>query len=144
VALVLVAVISCLVGCGDRPHPYYSELKALPGASLIYPGSLVDRELGSDSDNLMGGNAADYGIRALTNSSPSEVLDYFNTELTSLGWVRDDSIAELFGYWTAAYGWTRNGRRYLLGFCGDRGRAVMLKNHPDWATYRTIYSTNLQ
>jgi hypothetical protein len=142
--LVLLSIVTLLTSCRDRPHPYLSELKQLPGASLVYPGSLLDRELGSDSDSLMGGNPADYGIRALTNASPAEILDYFNARLVSLGWMRDDSVADLGGYWATSYGWTRNGRRYLLGFYGDRGRANMIKVNPEYVRYRTIYSTNLQ
>jgi hypothetical protein len=143
--LVLVTLISCLTGCGaHRPHPYLAELKQLPGASLIYPGSVVDRELGHDSDNLMGGNPAEYGQLALTNASPEQVLDYFNTQLTSLGWTRDDSIAELTDSWTTAYGWTRNGRSLQLGFYGDDGKIGITSSNPGYFHYQTVYSTNLQ
>ena len=125
-------------------HPYYSELKRLPAAALIYPGSRVAGEVGSDSDNQMGGNPATYGHWAMTNFSADEVAGYYDKQLSLLGWTSNNAAGAGDSSWSAAYAWTKDGRTFELGiYDRDRVRRVV-EYFPDYAGYSTIYETCLQ
>jgi hypothetical protein len=143
VVLFLVVALFSLVSCG-RPHPYYDELKTLPGATMLYPDSHFDTDLGSDSDNKMGGNPAVYGKRALTEATIPEVLKYYDTQLLAKGWTRNASKAFHQPYWEDSYAWTRGERILQLGFYGKDGIAKMVERNANNANYHTVYETHLQ
>jgi hypothetical protein len=113
-----------------------ARLKAMPEASMAYPGSVKLSE-GSSQENMWA--QADYGRTYGVQATLEEVHAYFSSNLASGGWTATYCIhgnLEL-----TCFRWTKADVELRLGFWDPRDRYHMLHDWP--SKYATIYDVDL-
>lgn len=93
VAIAVVVWVFMLVWFPNRPKPRLSQLRRDPAAQLIYPGAVVAFTSGRDSKRGLGGEPIGSSIARIeaTDATPDQAIAWFDQQLTSMGWTRDDS-----------------------------------------------------
>lgn len=135
-------VLASLAGCGTE-HPTTSELKAVPGATASYPGSVA-----------VGGHGEREGEHSLVNSSgavlfsthcadasQSEVIGWFTSRLEHDGWKADrDPAGTTNTDVVATQEWRRDGRRFTLELLSPAyvGRLDATQGRSCQSGYRTV------
>lgn len=141
---VVLAAFLFAAGCAGHPHPTLNELKKIPAASIVYPGSVGPGVGGSDSNNKFGANAAIFQRIQLTNDSAAQVLTFYQQQLTGEGWTRNDAAAQGIAYLTQSWGWTMGKRRISVGIIGGDYKTSFQQRLPQYAAYSTMYEIFLQ
>ena len=101
------------------PHVYTaSELKALPEARLVYPGSvLIHEDTEDEVPQSFEPTREAYVQRLLTfDGSPKDVMPWYSARLEPNGWLRQPTTQA-----TPAYLWSKGHFTFLLAVCGDGG-----------------------
>jgi hypothetical protein len=85
-----VALAGVLGGCGTQ-HPTIAELKAVPGATSSYPGSVAIYGHGErkGEHTLVNASGAMLFTTYCTDASAAEVTDWFSSKLGRAGWTAD-------------------------------------------------------
>jgi hypothetical protein len=141
VAAVLAMLVMAVVvaGCNIFSAPSadkVSRLKAMPEASMAYPGSVQLSE-GSDQGDMWA--QTDYQRILGTQATVEEVHAYLSSELASRGWSGTYCIhanTEL-----TCFEWTKADLEFRLGFWDPKAEYHMLHDWP--SQYATIYQVDL-
>lgn len=131
-------------GCVGQPHPTLKELRRLPAASIVYPGSVGPGAGGTDSDNKFGANAAVFTRIELTNATPDQILRYYAQQLLADGWTRNDVAGGGNPNWIRSWGWTKGKRRVALGILNDDYKTSLQHSDTEFNNYTTAYEIDLQ
>ena len=112
---VLVLSMLVLMGCGTV-HPTLAELRAVPGATVRYPGSTQIRSFDQESSgNLFAKNQAVLKSDWCTSAPDDAYRDWFAHELRALGWSeRHTGVSTADPDVTLFQEWTRGGRTFDL------------------------------
>jgi len=100
-----------------------AELRAIPGATTTYPGTVVYRHSAQEGTYGMdSGNPAMLITFGCANAAPSSgsVLTWFDEALAKSGWARRPGSAAPMGDFDSAYTWTRGERAFTLSFASAR------------------------
>lgn len=113
--LVAVAAAVTLAGCGTV-HPTVAELRALPGATASYPGSVaIDGPGGHEGSNtLWAHNPSQFGALYCTTETESEVVQWFADQLAADGWEQKADPARTGTDQSAEEAWDRGDRNFRL------------------------------
>lgn len=140
----LVCVLILLAGCAGQPHPTLHELEKLPATEITYPGSVVSGQGGSDSNRKFGVNAAIYEKFALTNDQPAQILAYYQQQLTTQTWIRDDGVADGGESWSQMWGWAMGKRTFRLAIMSADYQHRFTQTNVQYAGYHTMYEVLIQ
>jgi len=138
---VALASVLLVAGCGTV-RPTVGELRAVPGATATYPGSVVLFGLGASegSHRLFDASPAMLFATYCTTSERTAVVGWFGDALQREGWLADpnpagttDSDVE------AVNSWTRGDRRLTLQALSSAYAARASAGHaaPCTTAYRT-------
>jgi hypothetical protein len=124
--LVSWTVVLPLVQSPAMPWHMYkaSELKALPEASLAYPGSTFVSQSQQDEESrgFEPPQQAELRMDRLFTGSPQDVEPWYRSQLELRGWSPSTP--------RPAYVWIRGHYSFVLAVCGDGGDAYFYKPGP--------------
>ena len=112
--------VGLLGGCSTR-HPSIEELRQVPGATAVYPGTTTYRAYEQPGENGVDGGSpstrATMGC-ATGASTRGPVIDWFLGQLEPAGWVRQAPFPSTgaLGTYDVTYAWTRGERQFRLSF----------------------------
>jgi hypothetical protein len=140
----LVCGLLLLAACAGQPHPTLHELEKLPATQITYPGSVVSGQGGSDSNRKFGVNAAVYEKFALTSDQPAQILSYYQQQLTTRAWTRNDAVADSGESWSQMWGWTMGKRTFRLAIMSPDYQQRFTQTNAQYAGYHTMYEVLIQ
>jgi hypothetical protein len=138
----LVCLLMLLAGCAGQPYPTLHELEKLPATEITYPGSVVSAQGGIDSNRKFGVNAAIYEKFALTNDQPTQILAYYQQQLTNQNWIR--GVAEGSESWSQIWGWSKGKRTFRLAIMSADYQHRFTQTNVQYAGYHTMYEVLIQ
>jgi hypothetical protein len=128
-ALGLLALVCA--GCLLPNYDSITPLKNMPEATLYYPGAKVLDEVAHPRYNGPDGpEAASYGHNLAVNATPDEVVAWYDHELATRGWTRDQ-FSNVVGSDVADENWRKPGYSFHLGI----GVAPTATSNPDTPAY---------
>lgn len=137
------ALVSVLfiAGCGTV-HPTVAELRDVPGATALYPGSVVLFGLGASEGRhtLFDSSPAMLFATYCTTSQRPEVIRWFGDELQREGWLAERNPAGIASSDVEeVYRWIRGDRRFTLQMLSSAYAAEASAGHtaPCTTAYRT-------
>jgi hypothetical protein len=112
----LIPTLAVFAACASRVQP--AELWKDLGPGLIYPSSeILDTREGQAESTIAGGASASVGYLLGSDDQPSDVADFYATELAKLGWKEPaDNEARARGIRTTAELSARSWRKGDLVF----------------------------
>lgn len=160
-AATLLGAALVLGGCTSS-FPSVEDMRAIPGAGLVYPGSVVyDSSSSPPERNLMADNSGTLQTVACTTASVPELAQWFDDQLEAVGW----KVAPGYqAYWTppptgvgssslaarVPTDWEREDAELVLTVLSDQDLRWYRNKHPDAAaaaaragcstSYRTLLS----
>jgi len=139
--IALAVLMTSLFGC-RATDGRLEELRALPEATLTYPGSEEVAEGGSAGGMTIDGPQVAFSWRLLgVDASDEEIEDFFAEELGSRGWVEGSGAS---GIRTTgelrARAWQKDAVLFRLAFRDPAHQA----DPAHVSRYRTIYDARLQ
>ncbi len=118
-----------------RPKPTLAELKRSPAAQLIYPGAVVAAGFTGGRDSFWQDdkpNPAVFSRDEATNDTWPQVLAWFDRQLTTDGWTRDDTAAARgIDNTSLAWAWTKAGETFTLTVYSEASRDALYKQAPE-------------
>lgn len=142
---VVAGVLSTATACAGRPHPTLAELKKLPVTRIDYPGAVTCLIGGTDSNRKFGVNRAIWQKHVLIDQQPSIVLAWYQQQLVSAGWTRDDTIVVLDGaQLVQGWGWTDGARSIRLNVVGSDWQRRIATSYPQCSGSGMMYEVLLQ
>lgn len=115
-ALAVVPLAGLLAGCGTQ-HPTTSELKAVPGATSSYPGSVVVAGRGAreGEHTLVSSSGAMLFTLYCTDASQPEVTHWLASQLGRTGWTAESNpVGTTNTDVLATEEWRRDRHRFTL------------------------------
>ena len=143
---VLLVAAVVLAGCGE-PHPGLGALKAVPGATLTYPGAVeYQRDEAGARNHVDGPSPATITVYACAHDAPAAVEAWFARALAARGWTADPgSHQDRPGAFEGGTAWKRGNASFHLSFA-TRATADVLARRPHQPTgcpsaYQTLAQT---
>jgi hypothetical protein len=138
---ILIALISPTPGCAQSGSR--DELRAMPEATLTFPGSEELEHGGGDAETTLVGPQSAFAWRWLgVNASPDEIERFYAEELAANGWTEGggSSGAPMTTEFNAR-AWHKGDVVFRLGFPDPEQRSDAAR---EWfAAYQTVYDARL-